>query len=212
VTRVALTIKSQNTKTGTMPVSVSEPSTCPESCPLRGHGCYAELGPLGMHWRKVGTERGVPWPEFCAAIEALPEGQLWRHNAAGDLPDSEPERDALVAANEGRRGFTYTHKLNLAKWAADACGQGFTVNLSAETLAQADKLLQTGCPVCVLLPEDAPKRTRTPAGRVVLRCPATVRDGVTCASCALCARADRRVIVGFPVHGTSKRKAGELIE
>jgi hypothetical protein len=165
-----------------------------------------------MHWRKVGTERGIPWTEFCAAIEALPAGQLWRHNAAGDLPDSLQEREALLAANKGKRGFTYTHKLNLAAWARDACRRGFTVNLSAETLAQADSLLGSGAPVCVLLPESAPKRCHTPTGTPVLRCPATVRDGVTCVDCELCARPDRKVIVGFPVHGISKRKAGELIE
>lgn len=155
----------------------------------------------------------MPWPEFCAAIAALPEGTLWRHNQSGDLPGHGEEIDraelrALVAANKGRQGFTYTHKRGAAnlRLIREANAAGFTVNLSADTLADADALAETGAgPVCVVLPATVTANTETPAGRRVVICPATQREGVTCESCRLCARPNRGAIVGFPAHGSGRK-------
>lgn len=71
----------------------------------------------------------------------------------------------LAMANRGRRGFTYTH------YPPTPCNQaailnanrlGFTVNLSAETLAQADAYADLGiAPVVVVLPQESP----SPLGR-----------------------------------------------
>jgi hypothetical protein len=79
---------------------------------------------------------------------------LWRHNQAGDLPHKGGTIDQtlvprLVKANSGRRGFTYTHH-NVAQHKANrelvawAVGQGFTINLSGNTLAHADQLADLG--------------------------------------------------------------------
>ena len=48
----------------------------------------------------------------------------------------------LVAANRGKRGFTYTHKPPSQECAAirRANRNGFTINLSADTLEEEDKL------------------------------------------------------------------------
>lgn len=213
-TWVHLTPKSSNAKTGPIPVSTTEAKTCPPDCPWREKVCYAKHGPLGLHWRAVSErKRGMHWPEFCAAIAALPEGTLWRHNQSGDLPGAGADIDgwelaALVAANRGRRGFTYTHKRGASNFALirKANAAGFTVNLSADTLAEADTLADTGAgPVCVVLPASVTYNTSTPEGRRVVICPATQREGVTCESCRLCARANRGVIVGFPAHGSGRK-------
>lgn len=214
-TWVHLTPKSSNAKTGPIPVSTTEAATCPPGCPWRAKVCYAKHGPLGLHWRAVSAHRrGMPWPAFCDAIAALPEGTLWRHNQSGDLPGHGEEIDraelrALVAANRGRQGFTYTHKHATESnrdeiWQANL--GGFTVNLSADTLAHADVLAETGAgPVCVVLPAGVSENTETPAGRRVVICPATQREGVTCESCRLCAKASRKVIIGFPAHGSGRK-------
>jgi hypothetical protein len=120
---------------------------------------------------------------------------------------------ALVNANRGKLGWTYSHKPVDAKHIAnrqaiaDANTNGFVVNLSADTLAEADTLaaLNVGPVVVVLDAQEGTKAdTTTPEGRKVITCPATYRDDVTCASCLLCARA-KRVIVGFPCpHGTAR--------
>jgi hypothetical protein len=152
-------------------------------------------------------------------IAGLPEGQLWRMNQAGDLPGEGEKIDGvalrkIAKSNTGKRGFTYTHKygkrgnLKLIKSANDA---GFVVNLSANSPAHADELSETGAgPVVCVLDQSTTKNTTTPAGRKIVVCPATVRDDVTCSTCGLCARSSRSVIIGFPAHGTAKRKASEI--
>lgn len=175
--------------------------------------CYAATGPLALHWKAVSTgQRGTDWPTFTAAVAALPDGQLWRHNQAGDLPQTDNTIDAaklgqLVAANTGKRGFTYSHHRDAESinWIRHANAWGFTVNLSANDLTDADTLADHAAgPVVVVLPSTQTTNTTTPKGRTVVVCPATQRDNVSCATCQLCQR-QRSAIVGFPAHGTRRR-------
>lgn len=215
--QIAFTRVSRNAKTGPIPVTTTSAETCPDACPLKKNGCYADAGPLGLFWRKV-TERkaGLAWQEALAQISALPKGQLWRMNQSGDLPGQGDaiDREALaqlVAANRGKRGFTYTHKPPIganAEAIAEANKRGFTVNLSADNLAEADSLADLAIgPVVVVLPVDQTTATQTPAGRKVAICPAAISDDMDCARCGICALRDRKAIIGFPAHGASKRKA-----
>lgn len=215
-TQVALTLVSSNKKTGPIPVSTVSATTCPPSCPLRGNGCYAASGPIAIHWRKV-TEgvRGLKWSLFCAQIKRLPIGQLWRASAAGDLPGegehiNEAELSELIAANKGRRGFTYTHKHHKVKNLGiirAANRAGFTINLSANSPKQADFLAAQACgPVVTVLPSNQTTNCLTPAGRKIVICPATNREGISCATCQLCQKVNRSVIIGFPAHGTSFKR------
>lgn len=215
-----LTVKSGNAKTGPIPVSTSSAATCPDACPFKAGGCYANGGPLKIHWSAV-TEhrRGTPWAQFLSRIKALPDAQLWRHNQAGDLPGTNNLLDTaalkqLVQANHGKRGFTYTHKplTKPSDRAAirDANASGFTINLSANNPTHADALADLNIgPVATVLPSDAPRKSLTPAGRTIVTCPATYRDDISCATCALCAR-QRSTIVGFPAHGPSTHKADAI--
>lgn len=211
--QVHLTLKSANAKTGPIPVSTTERASCPPDCAMRA-GCYAASGPLALHWAAVSNgQRGTDWSTFVGTIAQLPAGQVWRHNQAGDLPVTpagtiDPLKlGQLVHANQGKRGFTYSHHRDTASidWIRHANNWGFTVNLSANDLADADTLADHHAgPVVVVLPSTQTTNTKTPAGRPVVICPATQRDDVTCASCQLCQR-QRDVIVGFPAHGTRKR-------
>lgn len=219
-----LTEKSENVKTGPIPVSTTSADTCPPSCPMKA-ACYAKFGPLIFHWKALSEgRRGTDIKTFTMKLKALPEGQLWRHDQAGDLPgkgDRISQRDLskIVRAQSGRRGFTYTHKpVESSRWAEnnqkailEANTAGFTVNLSANNLAQADRYAGLNiAPVVVVLPKDATERTFTPAGRKVITCPAQTRDGITCATCGLCQRKDRSVIIGFRAHGTAAKKASAI--
>jgi hypothetical protein len=210
--KMHLTLKYANVKTGPIPVSTTGHQTCPVDCAMRA-GCYADSGPLALHWRAVSNgERGTDWGTFVSDISALPEGQLWRHNQAGDLPGdghtvNPVALGQLVRANIGKRGFTYSHYRDAAslEWIRHANEWGFRINLSANSIQDADILADTGAgPVVCILPSDATENARTPAGRRVVVCPATQRDDVSCASCQLCQR-ERDVIVGFPAHGSRKR-------
>lgn len=215
-----LTLKSRNEKTGPIPVSTTSADSCPSACPFNNAnagGCYANGGPLAIHWRKVTEKKaGESFARFLEKIRALPNGQLWRHNQAGDLQGKANSIDgkalaALVEANKGKRGFTYTHKPMTKRNAAlvrAANESGFTINISANNMVHADKLaaLDAG-PVVTVLPVDAKENTTTPNGRKIVVCPATQRDDISCATCKLCAIAKRDFIIGFPAHGAAKRKA-----
>ena len=217
---------SSNAKTGKIYVSTTSGDTCPSECPFRHDnygGCYAGSGPLALHWRKVTAgERGGNLSAFTDQIRKIPEGSLWRHNQAGDLPGEGNAIDshalaAIVEANKGRRGFTYTHKPLIGSGKRETANRdaiaaanqnGFTVNLSGNSLAHADQLAALGvAPVVVVLPSDAAATSHTPEGRKVIVCPAQQKDGITCATCQLCQRVSRSVIVGFLAHGTSHKKA-----
>ena len=217
-----LTPKSANVKTGPIPVATISDDTCPDACPFRKKECYAKSGPLALHWRKVSAgQRGTGLAEFCGSVESFEPDTLWRYAQAGDLPGDGQQIDGyslgqIVSANRGRRGFTYSHYDptigDNAKYIRGANDWGFTVNLSANNLDHADKLKSMAIgPVVVVLPSNATENTVTPGGHRVVVCPATIKDGVSCATCQLCQR-QRDIIVGFPAHGTSKNSVNSVIK
>lgn len=220
--RYHLTRKSGNSKTGKIPVSTTSSNTCPKACPFNVAGtlCYAKGGKLSLHWGRV-DKSGVSFEVFADALRKLPVDQLWRHNQAGDLPGEGDTLDvpalaALVSHAAHTKGYTYTHKPlrtaqeRLAVRSANALvretGRGLTINLSANSPAHADTLaeLQVGPVVCVL-PSDAPRISKTPAGRTIVVCPAQLQD-LTCEKCGICQRPGRKAIVGFLAHGVSHKK------
>jgi hypothetical protein len=238
---------SGNRKTGPLPVSSSQSSTCPPACGAF-YDCYAKFHHCKRHWQRLDAgEAGNAhsWGDFCREVKRMPKGQLWRCNEKGDLPGQGNEIDSgaltqLVKSNKGRNGFSYTHKPVFAgtytvtgnadqrhtsevseatasanrEAIAAANAGGFTVNLSADSLSDADRKAGLGIgPVCVVLPSDAAagKRYATPEGRKVVTCPAALDRnkgrGITCARCALCQRGERSFVIGFPAHGSGKKRA-----
>ena len=180
-------------------------------------------GALAMHWDRVSHgPTGGSWSEFCAKIAALRPGRLWRYAQAGDLPGYGPAIDGtllreLVAANTGKKAIAFTHKHVLGDdpvaaenrhLIAGAVTAGFTVNLSANNPAQADKLAELGlAPVVTVLARDYARRAvrhrfkrrrdewaetigewrertaslprYTPAGRRIAVCPRPIRTRPT---------------------------------
>jgi hypothetical protein len=172
-----------------------------------------------MNWDKVDSgERGVEWETFVNQIDELPDGQLWRHNVAGDLPQTERgtiDRELvkqLVRANIGKRGFTYTHYTPIGenlRTIADSNRAGFTINVSHNSPQEALEATH-GQPRVTIVPEDFWRTDGRREGTIV-RCPAEYTEAVSCATCQLCQRGDRKDIVGFTVHGTRKGAANDVI-
>lgn len=208
--RVTLNEVSGNKKTGRIPVTISSPGTCPTSCAFRGQGCYGEFGFLRHHWARTPTD-GMTWSDFCAAVSRFKSGQ------AGDLPgvgdDLDVEKLAeLVDANEraGAKGFTLTHKPLVTEAERDAVvdanARGFTINISADGMADVDRARALGAgPVAVVVAADAP---RSP-GYVL--CPFET-DGITCKRCRLCTVPSRRSIVAFRAHGQFSARVDEICQ
>lgn len=225
--KLALTVPKPgkaNRKTGDGVAVVMAPrSTCPDTCPMRpvAHGgngaCYAEQWPMSLHWSKLDSgQRGDTADATIAAIDQLPAGIPVRYATAGDLPGDGRtiDRDtatALVSATIGRRAWTYTHHRDGATIAAlNSVPGGMTVNVSTDTLADADAALDAGHPTVTVLPLHSPLRgVRTPAGVPVITCPAQIPGSeVTCSTCDLCARKQRPYVIGFVAHGGRAKKIG----
>lgn len=262
---VRLVLKSGNTKTGVMPVSMTDRSTCPNACSFKGkdpvtgksNGCYADGGRTRMAWNTV-EANGVGWTAFCQQVATLIKPDtVWRHDGAGDLQPCSQDKlcadscDELTQANRGKRGFTYTHyptnsialerarKVTLEQGGsvehmtndllrhnravvASAVLQGFTVNVSHDTLEELDSGVADVLPSVVVLPklqpgEIEPRALKTPAGRVVRVCPAQYagvdandKAIVTCTRCQWCAKPDRGFAIGFRAHGFASNAVSRL--
>jgi hypothetical protein len=222
-TTFQFTAISRNSKTGPMATTMTSNNSCPRSCEM-WKACYAKSGATNIHWKKINDGAGLSEVEFLKKIKAIPRGYIFRHNVAGDLPGFEVNDEkinsrflaALTQANKGKRGYTYTHKNpympeNAAAIKAANDG-GFTVNLSADTVAEADAFVKLAiAPVVVVLPLTQTKNFKTPAGNQVIICPATKAGSqMTCLQCGVCANAKRKAIIGFPAHGTQKKAASEV--
>lgn len=222
---VTLNPKSGNRKVGPIPVSTTEKGSCPTECAHLDTDCYARFGPLGMHWAKIKQGgRGDNWTAFCNRMRQFAPATLFRHNQAGDLPKNKrgtihfSKVRQLVAAVKRLRGWTYTHynpfKPDNAKAIKFCNDNGFTVNLSADSLQQADEYhaLQIA-PVCVILPKDAPHRgNKTPGGLPIVVCPAQTQDEMDCATCKLCTVRKRKSVVGFLAHGPASKRLSNKVK
>ena len=218
---VHITKKSANAKTGAMPVTTTEESSCPKSCPhLQSGGCYAKSGPVSWHWNKVSQGlRGGTWDELTTYVSKLKAGQLWRHNQAGDFfSDTNGSKQyirldlvkSLVEANKssGAKGYTYTHhelhthNLEAIKYSNR---NGFTVNASCESMQAADDAIAQGIPAVCVVDNSKPVPARTPAGTRVLVCPAQTSD-TNCKDCGICQQSNRKCVVAFLSHGNRANK------
>ena len=212
----SMTLASRNRKTGAMPVVTASSDTCPATCQLKGGGCYAETGPLRLHWNNV-DRGGFGFDELLDRVRRLPRQQVWRYGQAGDLPSSATDVLRLAKANGRRPAIVYTHGRDFETYQT-AKVLGFHINLSTDSMSACDKLADTGLSVVTILPADFSRskdedlstfRRRTGsiatrAGRRVAICPASYTE-TNCLSCRACSKArTRETIIGFPAHGTRK--------
>ncbi len=224
MTWVHLTNISGNRKVGPIKVTTSEKSSCPSECGIADE-CYASGGPLAIHWNKVGEgQRGDNWDGFVNRVKRFRKNELWRHNQAGDLPQDENGKldadkcEALADAASHTDGWTYTHYNPMDKHNFEVIQNmnsvgGLVVNLSADTMEQADTYSRLGiAPVTVVLPEDAPNMgNKTPEGLPIVVCPAQTQEDMSCNICELCQKRDRKSIVGFKAHGSRRKKLTEKL-
>ncbi len=235
-TNAHFTAQSSNAKTGPVAGTTISDDSCPDSCALkfrrdaagtieldaagkpRRGPCYAKHGPIGMHWSMVSSgKRGGNYRATLDNLRSVPRKRLIRHKFAGDDPHVNGaviESDYLykVECTGTNPHIDYTHhepsEHNLAVWKAGRA-RGFIQNLSADSVVDADRKFDTGFPVTVVLPIDAPKVSYTPVGRKIVACPAESAN-IQCVDCKLCA-SERPYIIGFRAHGTMKKSLSESL-
>jgi hypothetical protein len=194
-----------NRKLGPIPASMTDASSCPDTCPFKGAGCYAETGFTRLHWRNCSLSQ----TEFLRKVKSIPRGALWRHNVAGELLNDGSNVDisflnALDSANCGKKGFTYTHLLPNPHNLKAFKSVDFVINLSANNPAEAVGYTRHGLPVVTVVNSEETNNFKY-KGKQFIICPAAKHEGMTCQKCGLCAKPDRNCIVAFPSHGVRKK-------
>jgi len=216
--------KTTNIKTGPLSILTSSYITCPDACPFKKNGCYADAGPLRIHWVKTSDgQRGMRFGEILDVLEEEADGSLIRLFQAGDMPGRnnyihKNNTIRLIKSLHNWKAFGYTHKPVYFRDNAEIiklCNEsGVCINLSANNPKHADELYKLDIgPVATTVDLQSPKTT--PEGVRIKICPA-VTGRVQCISCGgkngpICSWIDRDFIVGFPVHGTFKNKAKEVV-
>lgn len=217
---------SKNAKIGekTCATYVSIAATCP-TCPMRGEGCYAENGKLGilakhlnegaegMDARDVAREearliraawRGKPIPQ-----DGARGGRDLRLHVSGDArtPSAARELAAAVAHFQRRGGgvaWCYTHAW---KRVARSDWGGISILASMEDAREADAASKHGYTPALVVAYHLSERAYTLPGSDVqwIPCPSQTR-GITCDRCRLCMRADALRDSGrgiaFAAHGS----------
>ena len=214
----------RNSKTGHVHKASAPALNCPDTCSLKGNGCYAENWPLRLQWAKQQqglSSRSVTFKELLAQLRRIPAGEKVRMWEAGDFATTptggmDPLKLLqIIEALRGKRAWAYTHHIPglrsvTNQFLLTAKDDGFTVNLSFdnnETLM--DLFMDQGHACVIAVPStEARKQWRTAGGHRVRVCPAHHHKGtVTCANCMLCHQRPADMAIAFPAHGTKFKTA-----
>lgn len=202
-------------KLGPVSATYAAQASCPDACPFRGAGCYAEHGPLAMVTTKrlnraaSGRTALDVAREEAAAIDGLSATRDLRLHVVGDCPSDEAAHivadaaERYVARGRGRgcavRVWTYTHAWRTVARASWGC---VSVLASCETHDDVRAARARGY-AAALVVSDHTSRARDAAG--VLACPEQTTRGVTCSTCRLCTDDTRLlaagIVIGFALHG-----------
>lgn len=230
---------SANKKTGNIIQSYSSRATCPEKCPLKEGGCYAE----GYYTRKIWDRCDNPEdPRYVANYDQLrlalleatiqhiksSPNVLFRHNVAGDVAIEGTSvidinrvnilADAVKYVNtlfpDSLNGYTYTH-CEISEYAAgiihEAASKGFLINASCETVSEVMQAKALGInTVITSINPDETKKALKASCIVGVQCPAQTHADRNCEECRLCAR-DRKATIIFGIHGKTAKKAAKVI-
>lgn len=218
---------SKNSKVGDVSATYVALKSCPTSCPLRGEGCYAELGKVGMYVRRLDRNaagQDVDGRDMARAeareIDSLSGKRALRLHVSGDSRTFVNARIVANAAERymargGQKVWSYTHAWRDV--AREAWG-AVSVLASCESLDDAAQALDEGYAPAVVVdahPADGKASRVNAHGIKLIPCPAQTRDDVTCADCKLCWNDDmlrsRRAAIAFAAHGPKAKQVRTLV-
>lgn len=233
--------ESSNPKTGNIIQSYSHRSTCPNRCPLKGNGCYADSYHTSRQWdrcndegdkRYIANGRDLTLELMSAvAIHAKKdEGSiLFRHNVAGDiaLPNSDMideerlntivescNKASAILNNIKLMGYTYTHcnpSIGNIKKVKDAQSKGFVVNFSCETVEEVKEVKFAGCNAVVTSVN--PNETINELKKEGIKSLQCPAQTTDGMNCKKCKLCARArdAVIVFEVHGNGSNKAKKVI-
>jgi len=213
---VHIVAQSSNSKTGPIPVTYRGKDTCPTSCPFLDNGCYGDgrIFALAHKFRQ-----SITLDRARQILDKRKESARYlRDRVVGDILTPAGKVDwqyltaiSLLGRQAGLTVFGYTHawKLLRKRDVSRLAKLGYVMNASCETEREVSRAVALGMPTVITngeIPEG-----EIIAGKRMITCPAQVRDGITCATCGLCAKNDRTVVIRFIPHGPSRKRAERAI-
>ena len=213
---VHLVAVSSNSKIGPMPATYRGRDTCPTDCAFLNNGCYGDGRIFGLAHKYASALSIDKAREILR--RARGDARYLRDRVVGDLVNSRGAFDmryvraiARLARERGLIAFGYTHAWPmLTRDEVRAITEtGYVLNASCETVEDARQAISLGMPTVVT--NDGIPEGLTVDGKRIITCPQQIRENVTCASCGLCAKPDRKVIIRFLTHGASKNRARAAI-
>ncbi len=165
---------------------------------------------------------------YSALVERMrkgisPSARFLRDRVVGDIvtDTSDIDHNYISAIADLARefalipfGYTHAWRRFTRDDVARVAATGYVMNASCETREDIRAAIDLGMPVTIASDTIGEGETFIrPDGTSarIVTCPAQTRDNVTCASCGLCARANRAAIVRFEIHGMAKKRAGAAV-
>lgn len=211
---------SGNSKIGKVSATYAAQQTCPDSCPLKGSGCYAEGGMVGMHTRKLNSsaEASGASVDELAMLEAMAIAGLTgtlplRIHVVGDATTDTAAKLLSDAATfysnkHGQKVWSYTHAwrdVSRKSW------QNVSVFASCESTVDAQKAMSLGYAAAVVVESHKDTKAYLENGVKLVPCPQQTGRAKDCVSCGLCMRAPQMLaagsVIAFAVHGQGTKKA-----
>lgn len=201
--------------------------SCPDACPLKGAGCYAEFDNVRTHWNRV--EQGAAGLSAvdvarreAELIDDLPADRDLRLHEAGDSKTAAGTELIAAAADRyvcraGAKGLAvavwgYTHAWRTVPRLAWG---GVAMLASCETPADVALAARRGYAAAVVLPHPG-RAAFAWGGYRAVPCPAQTTDGVTCVTCRLCFNTGRLraagLVIAFDPHGSGRNKAAAAVK
>lgn len=203
---------SENSKTGPVSVTYASQNSCPLTCPLRGAGCYAEHGPMGIWTARVNNANPTATPlqvalDEAAAIREKVSGRFdLRLHVVGDCPTDESARivsdAALGVLRRGKQPWSYTHAWKDV--ARESWGE-VSVLASGEAPRQMVEAMDKGYATAIVVDKFKSDKLYEENGVKILPCAQQTR-GVQCVDCRLCFNdtrlREKGITIGFEAHGS----------
>lgn len=201
-TKLAIAVSlSHDKKVGLMAATYVARASCPKSCPLFHHGCYASLGHCGVHTHRLdraaanvhATTLTVAKAEAWAIknMTIIPNLPL-RGHIVGDCSTpkcAEIVGDAYRSYMDRGGGISYSYTHAWATVPRKAWGPRISILASCESLDQVFLARKMGYHAAVLLVREKLIKATTIQGIKILPCSHALK-GTFCSECKLCMRED----------------------
>lgn len=199
-------------------------ATCPKTCPLKGEGCYAQMGYVAITTHRLDRGAADLSAFQVAKVEAnaidssydggrVPVGRDLRVHVSGDCRTSGSAKVIAKAvdrwkARGGNQVWSYTHGW---KFVPRKAWGSISTLASIENVKDAKAAMGQGYACAVVVAEHPSDKAYYIKGSNVkwIPCPSQTRN-VACVDCRLCFNTDglreRNSGIAFAAHGASAEK------